>query len=307
MHDGERLELGPHVAIGSGSGAGFIARIYLHVADGSGERPARALRRPRRAPPARHHDGVSAGEPFLLAQLSDAARPRRRRGARAAVRRRRARRGRAAARTRRGPRHAATSPSTASAQRVRARPRAALAADHAGPRARRQPRRPRRPARGLPAAGAAPPATDYRYAARCGPLRLVAVDTTDPGRVEGRLGAGAPGLARRAPGRGAARRRRSWPCTIRRCCWASRPGTRSACADADRAALGEIVAGHPHVPRIVAGHVHRAALGSVGGCPVFTCPSTWIQGRLDFAHPGRARRSCPSRRPSRCTSPSPAS
>ena len=39
MHDGERLELGPHVAIGSGSGAGFIARIYLHVADGSGDVP----------------------------------------------------------------------------------------------------------------------------------------------------------------------------------------------------------------------------------------------------------------------------
>jgi hypothetical protein len=38
-HDGQRLELGPHVAIGSGSGAGFIARIYLHVADGSGEVP----------------------------------------------------------------------------------------------------------------------------------------------------------------------------------------------------------------------------------------------------------------------------
>jgi hypothetical protein len=38
-HDGERLELGPHVAIGSGSGAGFIARVYLHVADGSGDVP----------------------------------------------------------------------------------------------------------------------------------------------------------------------------------------------------------------------------------------------------------------------------
>ncbi|MEP6953875.1 MAG: hypothetical protein ABI950_07435 [Solirubrobacteraceae bacterium] len=38
-HDGARLELGPHVAIGSGSGAGFIARIYLHVADGSGAVP----------------------------------------------------------------------------------------------------------------------------------------------------------------------------------------------------------------------------------------------------------------------------
>ncbi len=34
--DGERVDLGPHVALGSGSGAGFIARIYLHVADGSG-------------------------------------------------------------------------------------------------------------------------------------------------------------------------------------------------------------------------------------------------------------------------------
>jgi hypothetical protein len=38
-HEGERLELGPHVALGSGSGAGFIARIYLHVADGAGAVP----------------------------------------------------------------------------------------------------------------------------------------------------------------------------------------------------------------------------------------------------------------------------
>jgi hypothetical protein len=38
-HDGARLELGPHVALGSGSGAGFIARVYLHVADGSGDIP----------------------------------------------------------------------------------------------------------------------------------------------------------------------------------------------------------------------------------------------------------------------------
>ncbi len=34
--DGHRVDLGPHIALGSGSGAGFIARIYLHVADGSG-------------------------------------------------------------------------------------------------------------------------------------------------------------------------------------------------------------------------------------------------------------------------------
>lgn len=37
--DGERVDLGPHVALGSGSGAGFIARVYLHVADGSGPVP----------------------------------------------------------------------------------------------------------------------------------------------------------------------------------------------------------------------------------------------------------------------------
>jgi hypothetical protein len=38
-HEGHRLDLGPHLALGSGSGAGFIARIYLHVADGSGPVP----------------------------------------------------------------------------------------------------------------------------------------------------------------------------------------------------------------------------------------------------------------------------
>ncbi|MDX6665683.1 MAG: hypothetical protein QOG68_1889 [Solirubrobacteraceae bacterium] len=32
--DGQEVELGPHVGLGSGSGAGFVARIYLHVADG---------------------------------------------------------------------------------------------------------------------------------------------------------------------------------------------------------------------------------------------------------------------------------
>jgi hypothetical protein len=38
-HDGHTLDLGPHVALGSGSGAGLIARIYLHVADGNGDVP----------------------------------------------------------------------------------------------------------------------------------------------------------------------------------------------------------------------------------------------------------------------------
>ncbi|MDQ3090512.1 MAG: hypothetical protein M3R46_02390, partial [Actinomycetota bacterium] len=38
-HEGQRLDLGPHVAVGSGSGAGYIARIYLAVEDGAGTLP----------------------------------------------------------------------------------------------------------------------------------------------------------------------------------------------------------------------------------------------------------------------------
>jgi hypothetical protein len=53
--EGHRLDLGPHVALGSGSGAGFIARIYLHVADGTGDVP-RGCTSARRPPPARHDD-----------------------------------------------------------------------------------------------------------------------------------------------------------------------------------------------------------------------------------------------------------
>jgi Icc protein len=125
---------------------------------------------------------------------------------------------------------------------------------------------------------------DYRYSARCGPLRLVAVDTTDPGRVEGRLGAERLAWldARLAEERETPTvvAMHHPPLLLGIPAWDA-----IGLPDADRAALGELVAGHPQVRRVVAGHVHRAALGSVGGRPVFACPSTWIQGRLDFAHP----------------------
>jgi 3',5'-cyclic AMP phosphodiesterase CpdA len=125
---------------------------------------------------------------------------------------------------------------------------------------------------------------DYRYTARCGPLRLVTVDTTDPGRVEGRLGAERLAWldARLAEERETPTvvAMHHPPLLLGIPAWDA-----IGLPDADRAALGEILAGHAQVRRVAAGHVHRAALGSVGGCPVFTCPSTWIQGRLDFAHP----------------------
>jgi len=136
----------------------------------------------------------------------------------------------------------------------------------------------------FPVPGGDGAAEDYRYTARCGPLRLVAVDTTDAGRVEGRLGAERLAWldARLAEERATSTvvAMHHPPLLLGIPAWDS-----IGLPDADRAALGEIIAGHPQVRRVLAGHVHRAALGSVGGCPVFTCPSTWIQGLLDFAHP----------------------
>jgi hypothetical protein len=53
-------------------------------------------------------------------------------------------------------------------------------------------------------------------------------------------------------------------------------------AAADRQALGEVVARHPQVRRLVAGHVHRVISATLAGRPVLTVPSTYVQGRLAF-------------------------
>ena len=50
----------------------------------------------------------------------------------------------------------------------------------------------------------------------------------------------------------------------------------------DRAALGALLARWPQVRRVIAGHVHRAAFGVLGGCAVVTCPSTHLQARLEI-------------------------
>jgi hypothetical protein len=51
--------------------------------------------------------------------------------------------------------------------------------------------------------------------------------------------------------------------------------------EADRLGLAEVLARHRQVRRVVAGHVHRACFGLLGGCPVFACPSTHLQLRFD--------------------------
>ena len=56
---------------------------------------------------------------------------------------------------------------------------------------------------------------------------------------------------------------------------------------ADRVAIDELVAAFPHVGAIVTGHVHRAVVGTLGGCAVFACPSARMQLALDLQEPTR--------------------
>jgi 3',5'-cyclic-AMP phosphodiesterase len=53
-------------------------------------------------------------------------------------------------------------------------------------------------------------------------------------------------------------------------------------ADTSRQRLGDVIARHRQVRRIVAGHLHRAIVGELAGRSVLTVPSTYVQGRLDF-------------------------
>lgn len=120
-----------------------------------------------------------------------------------------------------------------------------------------------------------------QYAQRIGPLRVIACDTTRPGRIDGALG----------------EERLGWL----EAQLAEEPDTPTVVAmhhppiltgvgaldlvglaAADRAALGELVARSPQVRRLVAGHIHRAATGAVGGCPAFVCPSSYLQLSLDL-------------------------
>jgi Icc protein len=130
---------------------------------------------------------------------------------------------------------------------------------------------------GVPGAGGAP----VQYAADLGPLRLVVLDSTLPGEDRGELD----------------RERLGWLDET----LAAAPRTPTVVAMhhppfavgipvwdaiglplADRQGLGEILGRHPHVQRVVAGHVHRAIAGELGGRPVLSVPSTYVQGLLDF-------------------------
>lgn len=56
--------------------------------------------------------------------------------------------------------------------------------------------------------------------------------------------------------------------------------------EAEREALAEVVARHPHLLAIVGGHLHRIAASTLAGRPVLSAPSTFMRALPDFVGEG---------------------
>jgi Icc protein len=137
-----------------------------------------------------------------------------------------------------------------------------------------------------------PHGAPFRYALRCGDLRLVVCDTTVPGRDDGRLDAGAVGWLE-----GELAAEPSVPTIVAMHHAPLLTGISAMDAlglpEADRAALAGLLERSPQVRRVVAGHVHRACFALLGGCGVFACPSTHLQLRWDPSGPDIALEPAP--------------
>ena len=129
----------------------------------------------------------------------------------------------------------------------------------------------------LPGAGAGP----VQYSADLGPLRLVVIDTTrpgeDPGELDGERLAWLDAELAAAPDKPTLLAMHHAPLLT---------GVAAidevGLASADRRAMGDVVARHPQVLRIVAGHVHMTITAELAGRAVLAAPSTYVQARLDF-------------------------
>jgi Icc protein len=125
-------------------------------------------------------------------------------------------------------------------------------------------------------------AEPYRWAVACGGLRVVGCDSTVPGAPGGAFDAEACAWLSDTLAED-----RSTPTIVA----LHHPPMRIGIAElddirvpaADAEALGAVLARSPQVRRVVCGHVHRGAVGALGGLPVFACPSVFLQARLDLA------------------------
>jgi 3',5'-cyclic AMP phosphodiesterase CpdA len=115
------------------------------------------------------------------------------------------------------------------------------------------------------------------YAVQVGELRLVACDTTIPGRDEGEVDlAWLEATLDDTPTIVAMHH----PPIL------TGIGGLDAIGLTNRAALGALLERSPQVRRVIAGHVHRGAFGVIGGCGVVACPSTNLQAKLEIGSEG---------------------
>jgi 3',5'-cyclic-AMP phosphodiesterase len=132
----------------------------------------------------------------------------------------------------------------------------------------------------LPGDGAAP----VQYAAQLGPMRLVALDTTIPGRASGELDSDRlswlDAELTRAPEQPTLLAMHHPPASTGLAPW-----DEIGLAPGDRDALGEVVRRHPQVQRLVAGHIHQPLVAALAGQPVLAVPSTYVQALVDFTAP----------------------
>jgi 3',5'-cyclic-AMP phosphodiesterase len=129
----------------------------------------------------------------------------------------------------------------------------------------------------LPGRGDAP----VQYSADIGPLRLLVVDSTRPGEVSGEFPreqlAWLESLLAEAPDRPTVVAMHHPPFQIGGAAW-----DRIGLPVTDRAGLAAVLARHPQVQRVVAGHVHGTLVALVGTRSALTVPSTYVQARLDL-------------------------
>ncbi len=127
-----------------------------------------------------------------------------------------------------------------------------------------------------------PIGTPIQYAADLGPLRLLALDSSRPGEDRGELDrerldwldAELTG----APNRPTVVAMHHPPLLT-----GSTPWDEIGIPSSERAALAEIVARHPQVLRIVAGHLHQAIAAELGHRAVLAVPSTYAQAQLNLS------------------------
>ena len=121
-----------------------------------------------------------------------------------------------------------------------------------------------------------------QYSVDLGPLRLVVLDTTIPGEDAGALGPERldwlDAELAAAPEKLTLAAMHHPPLVTGMALWDT-----IGLAPSSRAALGAVLERHPQVRCVVGGHLHRTITADLAGRPVLTVPSTYAQGRLDFA------------------------